>query len=442
MSPGGGPAVTTAPGPPGAGAAVGRADWTTYQHDAARTGRLVSTIGPNLRRAWADTSLDGAVYAQPLLVGSQVVVATEQNSLYSLDEATGAVRWKTNFGLPVFGDQLPCGDVDPVGITGTPVIDATAGIVWAVPFIQPGKYELVAVDLATGALRATLPIAPAGFDPIVENQRAALTLANGRVYVPFGGRYGDCGAYHGWMVAASATPGAGPLLSWQVPTGREGGIWSPAGAAVDPSGDLDVATGNSASSTTYDDGNSVIRLSPTLAPLETFAPTSWAAANADDADLGSTGPTPVDGARLFQVGKTGFGYLLNDADLGGIGGSVAEGRVCPGGGAFGANASTPPIVLVACTDGLTAVRVGAGSGTTALQIAWRGPGTAMGPPIVTGSVVWAVDLGHGQLLAFDLTGGKVLARLAVAHVPHFAAPGAGDGLVVVPSGHGVVAFAE
>jgi hypothetical protein len=350
------------------------------------------------------------------------------------------VRWRTNFGLPIFGDQLPCGNVDPVGITGTPVIDAAHGLVWAVPFIQPGKYELVAVDLATGVVRSRLPIAPRGFDPIVENQRAALTLAAGRVYVPFGGRYGDCGAYHGWVVAAPATPGAGPLLSWPVPSGRAGGIWSPAGGAVDPSGDLDVATGNSASSTIYDDGNSVIRLSPELVPLDTFAPTNWAAANATDADLGSTGPTPVDGGRLFQVGKTGFGYLLEDAHLGGIGGSVAETRVCANGGAFGANAWTSPIVLVACTDGLTAVRVGTASGAAALQTAWRGSATAMGPPIVTGSVVWAVDLGHGQLLAFDATNGKVLSRVSVARVPHFAAPAAGDGLVIVPSGHGVVAF--
>jgi len=400
---------------------------------------VATRLGPDLHRAWANTSLDGDVYAQPLLLGGQIVVATEHNSLYSRDEATGRVRWQTNLGLPVFANQLPCGDVDPVGITGTPVIDAARGLVWAVPFTQPGKYELVAVDLASGALRSRTPIAPAGFDPLVENQRAALTLANGRVYVPFGGRYGDCGRYHGWMVGAPASPGTGPLLNWQVPTGREGGIWTPAGAAVDLSGNLVVATGNSASTTTYDEGNSVIRLTPALVTLDTFAPTSWAAANSADADLGSTGPTPVDNGRIFQVGKTGFGYLLDGAHLGGIGGSLAAARVCPDGGAFGANAWTSPTVLVACTDGLSAVAVQT-AGAPGLKVAWRGPATAMGPPIVTGSVVWSVDLGHGQLLAFDLASGAVLSRFAVAHVPHFAASAAGDGLVVVPSGHGVVAF--
>ena len=112
-----------------AAAPSGGAQWTTYDRDAARTG--VAPDGPpsaaSVRRLWASATLDGDVYAQPLLVGDRVIVATENDTVYSLNASDGSVVWSTHLGQPVPATSLPCGDVDPVGITSTPVVDTAAG---------------------------------------------------------------------------------------------------------------------------------------------------------------------------------------------------------------------------------------------------------------------------------------------------------------------------
>jgi outer membrane protein assembly factor BamB len=414
------------------------ANWTTYQHDAARTGTTADHIGATAHREWTSPKLDGAVYAQPLLIGSGVIVATEGDSLYRLDAATGAIQWRSHLGTPVSGNALPCGNIDPVGITGTPVIDTAAGLVWAVAFVQPHEHELVAVDLATGAERGRRPVDPPGADPLVQSERAALTLANGLVYVAFGGRFGDCGLYHGWVVATPATVGAVPAPHmWEVPTKRGAGLWAPSGGVVDAGGTYYVTTGNSftVAASDYDDSNSVIALSPTLEVAGTFAPTDWAARNGDDADLGSIGPTLVGGGLLFQAGKTGVGYLMAADHLGGVGGALQQGPVCSGSGAYGATAWSAPLVLVPCKDGLVAVSV---RGQT-FAVAWRGPRESSGPPVVTDGMVWTVDLGSGQLVGLDLATGAVRVQVTIGHVPHFASPGVGGGRLVVPSGQTVVA---
>src|SRR6266496_3296277 len=68
-------------------------DWPTYHRDNARTGDAVD-LAPlgTLGVAWQAT-LDGAVYGQPLVVGGQILAATENDTVYALDPATGAVRW-------------------------------------------------------------------------------------------------------------------------------------------------------------------------------------------------------------------------------------------------------------------------------------------------------------------------------------------------------------
>src|SRR6202011_677427 len=101
-------------------------------------------------RAWTSSPLDGAVYAEPLVVGDRVIAATESDSVYALSATTGTVLWSAKLGSPVPGSALPCGNIDPSGITGTPVIDTTTGLVWAVAFVQPGHHDLVALDLSTG----------------------------------------------------------------------------------------------------------------------------------------------------------------------------------------------------------------------------------------------------------------------------------------------------
>ena len=222
-----------------------KGDWTTYHYDNARTGYVASEPDPQrLTHAWS-RQLDGAVYAEPLVVGGYVIVATEQDSLYSLDAHTGQVRWHTNVGSPVPLSALPCGNINPLGITGTPVYDSATGLVFAVAEVSGPAHILVGVDAATGKVRVRRSVDPAGMEPTPQQQRAALALSQGMVYVAFGGLDGDCGNYRGWVVA-SRTDGQGSLLAYQVPTTREGGIWAPSGPAVDSTGHIYVAVGNGA----------------------------------------------------------------------------------------------------------------------------------------------------------------------------------------------------
>ena len=217
-----------------------------------------------MRNVWTSPTLDGDVYAQPLLAGSRVVIATENDTIYSLDASDGKVEWKTHLGEPVSGSSLPCGNVDPVGITSTPVVDTNANRIYAVGMIQPSQHMLFELDLSTGQLLARAHVDVDGVDPEVHNQRAAPVLSNGTLFIPYGGRFGDCGDYHGRVVGVSVSGSTlGPITSYTLPTQREGGFWAPPGAAVAADGSLYLASGNSSSSGTYDYGNSVIRLSAT-----------------------------------------------------------------------------------------------------------------------------------------------------------------------------------
>lgn len=265
------------------------ADWPTYHANGTRTGAVWS--GPALghaHRLWS-VPVDGAVYAEPLVVGGRVIVATENDSVYALDAATGARLWGVHLGTPVSGGSLPCGDIDRSGITSTPVVDPRSGTVYVVMYDSGFRHTLVALDVSSGAARWERPIDPPGGDYKTEQQRAGLALANGRVYVSYGGLYGDCGRYPGWVVSAPATGPSGPLETYQVPSENEGATWAPSGPAIDSAGNLYVSTGNGNSSS-FEYGNVVIRLTPTLQQAAYFAPPNAGALNVSDTDLGSTGP--------------------------------------------------------------------------------------------------------------------------------------------------------
>src|SRR5262249_14953008 len=133
------------------------------------------------------------------------------------------------------------------------------------------------------------------FDPEAQLQRGALTLLHGVVYVPFGGYFGDCGDYHGWVVAVPVDAPS-RQQAFATPTGRMGGIWAAGGLAADAQGNLYAATGNSDSSGRVDLGNSVFRLAtvPALrfsgAPADFFTPSNFVGLNDTDTDLGSSAP--------------------------------------------------------------------------------------------------------------------------------------------------------
>jgi outer membrane protein assembly factor BamB len=415
-------------------ASAATAGWPTYHRDASRSGSDPTT--PSMLRphqAWKSASLDGQVFAEPLVIGSRVFVATEGDSVYALDVQSGRTLWRTHLGPPVPRSQLPCGDIDPLGITGTPVADSRSGRLWLVAFVQPGRHDLVSLDLTDGSVRARRSIDPASADPLALQQRAALALSHGIVYVAFGGLFGDCGTYNGWVVGAR-TDGSGSLLTYRVNTNGRAAIWGPSGPAIDAAGDLYVSTGNGNSTGSFDFGDAVIRLSPELRVLDWFAPENWANLNSGDADLGSMGPAIVGGGLLFQAGKEGVGYLLRASRLGGINGQAFKAQVCEG--AWGGTAYVSPYIYVACSDGLVALRLGSRATFT---VAWRGPRFWAEPPVVAGGLVWTVDRNAAHLVGLDPQTGAIGFSLTLGSSPHFITPAAADGRFFVSAGAAIVA---
>jgi polyvinyl alcohol dehydrogenase (cytochrome) len=384
----------------------------------------------SITQAWS-APLDAAEYAQPLLAFGHVFAATENDTVYSFDAATGTQAWRQHLGDPVRGGSLPCGNIDPSGITSTPVIDPATSTLYAVGFVQPGRHVLWALDTATGAVLWQRTIDPPALSPLVHQQRSALTLSNGRVYVPFGGLYGDCGNYRGWVVA-SAADGSGALLSYMVKSSREGGIWAPGGAALDPAGNLFVAVGN-AEGAGFNYGNSVIRLTPDLGEADYWAPANWAALNASDTDVGSITPALLENGLVFQAGKAGIGYLIRSKPMGGIGGEVFSGRVCNGLD-YGAVAYSPPFLYVPCRFvGVTALRLG----SDRFDIAWKVAGGG-NTPVLAGGWLWTI--GGTTLVQVALDSGAVRSRTALPGAAPFATVSAGYGRLFVPAGAALIAY--
>lgn len=424
--------ISTSTSGPGGGQSSG--DWPTYHHDASRSGVAADqdALG-TITKAWTSVPLDGAIYAQPLVVGERVFVASEGDTVYALDFSSGAIVWQQHLGDPVPGGDLPCGNIDPSGITGTPVIDVSGGVLYAVANLRSGPHhELFALGLTDGAVRWHRAIDPPGLQPAVEQERGALTLSGGRVYVPFGGLYGDCGPYQGAVVSVAAD-GSGDIAAYEVPTRRMGGIWDPAGPVVDAAGNLWVTTGNSASQSVFDFGNAVIRLDPGLTMTDYFAPSNWARLNAGDTDLGSLGPVLLANSRVLAMGKEGVAYLLDAGDLGHVGNPLASLKI--GGGAFGAAATEGTTVFLPTTRALVALDVKGDQ----LAIAWQADGGS-GPPIIAGGAVWALGY-DGTLRAMEPSSGKVLFSAQLGNpVSRFIAPAAARGRVFVADGATLVAF--
>ncbi|MGA8521392.1 MAG: PQQ-binding-like beta-propeller repeat protein, partial [Pseudonocardiaceae bacterium] len=409
------PPPMSSPRPPGAAppVVVGPADWPTYHHDNARTG-VAGQLAPlgTLRPAW-QAKLDGAVYGQPLVIGDRVIAATEHNTVYALNAADGHVLWSASLGTPVNGSDLPCGNIDPLGITGTPAYDQATGLIFVVAETEGGRHTLAGVDLASGAVTLRRALPPPKGDEIAHQQRSALTVLDGWVFVAYGGLYGDCGNYIGSVVAAPTT-GTGALRSYAVPTPREGGIWAPGGAAVG-NGQLFYAVGNGESTQDYDHSDSVLALTPQLTLADSFSPAQWMADNAADLDLGSMSPAVL-GDRVLTVGKRGVGYLLDAARLGGIGGQLTRTPVCQ---AFGGPSVTGSTVYIPCTDSTRAVDLDPGGG---LRVRWTASVPADGSPVVGGGAVWVTDTDHGILYALDPATGTPRQQIQVGDLPHFASP--------------------
>ena len=227
----------------------------------------------------------GQVYAQPLLWrqpgtdAGVLIVATEEDEVYAFDEKTGAQKWMRTLGEPAVQGGLHCGNIWPLGVTGTPVIDPARSTLYldaAVMRDNQPRHEIYALSLADGSIEPGWPVDVATalggrFDSRVQNQRGALALFGGRVFVPFGGLAGDCGVYHGIVVGVSQSDPA-KVAAFST-GGRGAGIWAQGGVTGDGKS-LFAATGNTIFVKEWGDGEAVLRFGPDLArsPSATFSP--------------------------------------------------------------------------------------------------------------------------------------------------------------------------
>jgi hypothetical protein len=336
---------------------------TTYHNDNARTGQNVeeTTLTPaNVNSTTFgklhSVPMDGIVYAQPLYLSNVNIgggthnvayVATEHDSVYAIDGDTGRTYWQKSLipagGSTVNGTDLSCGNIaTEVGITGTPVIDATTGTLYVVAKVKLNgviSQHLHALDVSTGAekfggpntIAATATGSAADgdgatvtFNPRQENQRAALLLENGHVVI---GWTAHCDKYpwHGWVLSYGATTLGLEGTYNASPGGTGNGIWmSGGGLAADKTGNIFFATGNGTWSST-DLGDSVVKLGPPtgakLPLLDYFTPYNQSALSSADNDLSAGGlillPTLPNGKELLtMIGKEGRLYLLDRNNLG------------------------------------------------------------------------------------------------------------------------------
>ena len=357
----------------------------TYRNDNFRTGQNLaesvltpSTVNAKRFGLKFTDAVDGFIYAEPLYVPNVTIpsqgthnvvyVVTENDSVYAFDaDVAGPPLWQTSFIDPANGiTAVPsldlgagCTDLTPIiGITATPVIDPSTGTLFVVSKVKlgPGSYQqqLHALDITTGLEQPNTPVTIVAsvpgtgeasvngvvtFDPLLQNDRAALTLANGVVYLTFASHC-DITPYHGWILGYDETTLAQEIVYNDTPNGSQGGIWeSGCGPGVDTNGDLIAISGNGtfdtvASPINY--GDSFMRLTPGVGTTGTmtvdsfFTPLNELMLDDEDLDMGSggnlllpdqPGPNPH---LMIGIGKLGTIYLVNRDSMGGFNASMDQ----------------------------------------------------------------------------------------------------------------------
>ena len=306
---------------------------TTSKVDPAKFGKLF------------DCSVDGSIYAQPLVApGLQMpgheqpldvlFVATMHNSVYAFDASfkIKAPLWHQHLADSI---ALPAGDIGggngykdivwEIGIISTPVIDTDHQAIYVVTTSRSGAnpiHELWKLNLHDGStikqvqLQATLKRKT--FVSSKQNQRSALTLANNKIYIAFAS-YGDQGPYNGWILAYDVESLEQTNAFLSTASGEQGGIWqSGQGPAVDEAGNLYFLTGNGSFNPSNGDyGDSVLKIAPNLTVVDYFSPHNNSQLNAADADLGSGGLLLIPKTELcIGGGKEAVLYLMLRRNLG------------------------------------------------------------------------------------------------------------------------------
>lgn len=283
----------------------------------------------------------GQVYAQPLISSGYLVVATMAGNLCAFNASApgAAALWCTHLSDPRTTFEAPRGGESfynqPLGVMSTPVIDTSAGYVYAV-CAGPGNatgdasWAIYKVGLTTGTVAASTTIAgtvsgsgdggsTVTFSAYHEIQRSSLLLANGKVYVGFGS-YADQDPWYGWLFSYSATTLAKVDTYNFSPNQRQSGLWgSSGGPAADGSGNIYVTLGNN--NGTYNPPSelteSVVKMSSSLAVLDWFTTADYASRDTNDYDLGSGFSILIPGTNLLAVaGKLNQGFIIDITDMG------------------------------------------------------------------------------------------------------------------------------
>ncbi len=420
--------------------------WPTYHADPAGTGAVSAAASSGqAAKAWT-ADLSGVVHGQPVVADGRVFAATENNRVVALDPGDGRVLWSASLGDPLTDvDAVAgCGNIDPLGITSTPVVDTRSHVVYVVGEVKDNDaggvhHQLEGLDTTTGKVVVSEnvdPSLPAGERAVNLLQRTSLALANGRVYIGYGGNIGDCGHYHGWLVGVDET-GPAHMVTFEVASDGEGGaIWESGGApAVDSAGDVYVTTGNANPDPPQGGPDpkayteSVVKLTPELKPLASFKDR----VAGGDEDLSTGNPVLLSGGRLFAVGKTDIGFVLRQSDLTQI--SAISG-VCgsdpDGGPAY--DRATDRIFVPCRNGGIQEVDLATHS------LGPKLPGSNSGP-ILIGSRLWAAQYPQGTLTQYDAATGATLQTAQVGtEVANFTSPSSGLGLILVATNSGVTAY--
>jgi chitodextrinase len=340
----------------------------THHNDNFRTGQnlnetvlTLANVSPTRFGKLFSYALDGIAYASPLYVANVdipgqgfhnvVYVATEHNSVYAFDAdgLSANALWKVSFltngatTVPA-ADTGECCDIAPeIGITGTPVIDPSSGTLYVVAKTkESGTYvqRLHALDIATGAekfggpvvIQASVPGTGSGsqggrvpFDALHENQRPALLLSNGVVYIAFAG-HGDVPPYHGWVLGYNALTLQQVMAFNATPNASGAGIWMGGGGpAADANGNIYFITANGGFDVNtggIDYGDTFVKISPSGSVLDYFTPHDQRTMDTNNLDLASGGPMllpdqPGPNPHLMVgAGKTGTIYVINRDNMG------------------------------------------------------------------------------------------------------------------------------
>jgi outer membrane protein assembly factor BamB len=292
----------------------------------------------------------GLLYARDLRVAGKkhnvLYVATVNNTVYAFDaDKLGSPLWQRNFngsGRPTRNTEVgqACRNyndfIGNIGIVGTPVIGPDHTMYFVTRTVEENAtvQRLHAIDIVTGnerthspqVVQASVPGtgdgsngSVVGFNAITENQRPALALSDGVVYVGWAS-FCDTRPYHGWMMSYDASTLAQLGVFNASPNGNMAGIWmSGAGPAFDSAGNLYVSTGNGTFDGARGFGESMVKLKPkSLSVLDFFTPSNFNTLNDFDLDFGTQGPMILPGTKLLAIGgKEGKMYVVDSEKMGG-----------------------------------------------------------------------------------------------------------------------------